>query len=532
MIRTRTGFLVAAGLTSAALAALAACSDSIKEPSPGSGTGGSGTGGTSGTGNTTANGGSGNTGTGNTGNTGGGSSMASVPDSTPCSAQCCPTDGACYSDPTKKQMAPGAACLATRDNTNQKHVAMRQTWINATAPKGNVGGVVYAVLSGRTELPLSAMSGMGLPNCNMNAGVLGYGGYMQLTDLYFANGMNGAMPDYDNDYAFTGFSTFVSTSNVLSDLSNGFCFGTEDWKPDAMNKKYELGPGDMSPQTDFANPPNPWPAGLPPPMPLKDANGNELSWHVAPTKAKRLSADFNLATDRTMLIQKLSSSGDYGKAGYTGVFYYDASTGYQHSYGPLGWVIVYSNDGSTHIAIPARESEFKSTANDPAHPNCIGQYGTVIDPMTGMPTVNTGNMCKNTSNATPPWGGGNCTATTGNATCKPGEGPFSSSLYFLTTELEQIYSSDLMSTLCVSYPTAASLPAGFYDMTNHSCKGSSWNPSKADGSGLPAGDWCAATNSPATATCHDAFRSTNFHTFAGANIKLDSATSQPATCPF
>lgn len=529
MIRIRKALLIAAG-TCAAIG-VAACSDSIKEPGQTTGTGGSGTGGsTPGTGNSPATtGGSGNS------SSGGGTGMSSgnvIADSTPCSAECCPTDAQCYSS-SAATMAPGAACLATRDNTGQKHVSMRQTWINATAPKGNVGGIVYTVLSGRTELPLpsGAMAMAGQPQCNMNGGALGYGGYMQLSDLYFANGANG-MADYDNDYGMTGFATYVSSANVVSDLTNGFCYGTEDWQPDQDNKMYELGPNDMSPQTDFNG--NPWPTGLPAPMPLKDANGGELSWHVAPTKAKRLQMDFDLTdqSQRKDLIQKLSSAGDYGMKGFTGVYYYDATTGYQHSYGPLGWVIVYNQDGSTHIAIPARETEFKSYLNDPAHPNCMGQYGTVIDPSTGMPTVNKGNSCTNPSNNTPPWGGGNCTASTGKATCQPGEGPFSSQLYFLITELEQVYSSDLTSTLCVSYPTQAALPAGFVNMGTHSCKGTSWNPSSADGSGLPKGDWCAATNSPATDKCHDAWRSTNFHTFAGANIKMDSSTMAPATCPF
>src|SRR5689334_21227177 len=102
--------------------------------------------------------------------------------------------------------APGAACLATRDNTDQKHVSMRQTWIRATAPQGVVGGAVYAVYAGRTELPLGTPlmgTPAGLPDCKMNGGVVGYGGYMQLSDLYFANGMAGAMPDYVDDYAIT-----------------------------------------------------------------------------------------------------------------------------------------------------------------------------------------------------------------------------------------------------------------------------------------------------------------------------------------
>jgi len=259
--------LIAAGLCTAVVAA---CSDSIEpaQPKPGTGgssgnnTGGSGDNGTAGSGNSTNGGMSGG---------GGGDIIADGP----CTAECCPTDGACYSDMTKAAMSPGASCLATRDNTNQKHVSMRQTWINATAPKGNVGGAVYAVLSGRTELPLKTpMMGMstGLPDCKMNGGIVGYGGYMQLTDIYFANGMNGTMRDYDKDFATTGFSTYVTTMNVLEDLKSGFCMGTQDWVPDSKPTdytKYELADADMSPQTDFGG--KPWPKGLTAPLALKTA---------------------------------------------------------------------------------------------------------------------------------------------------------------------------------------------------------------------------------------------------------------------
>ena len=33
------------------------------------------------------------------------------------------------------------------------------------------------------------------------------------------------------------------------------------------------------------------------------------------------------------------------------------------------------------------------------------------------------------------------------------------------------------------------------------------------------GDWCAKTNSKATADCHDAYRSETFHAFQAFNVK-------------
>jgi hypothetical protein len=45
------------------------------------------------------------------------------------------------------------------------------------------------------------------------------------------------------------------------------------------------------------------------------------------------------------------------------------------------------------------------------------------------------------------------------------------------------------------------------------------------------GDWCAATNAPATATCHDAWRGQSYQAFAGAKIQLNGGNA-PATCAF
>ncbi len=501
MIRNSVEMLIAAGLCAASVAA---CSDAIKEPVKMGGTGG----GTAAGGSSSSAGGGTSMG-GDTGAGGGAGAAAITIDDSKCMAACCPTDAKCYApNATGAKDGPGAACLATHDNTGQEHIQMRQSWIRATSPAGNVGGIVYAVLSGRTELPLNGA--MGTPDCKA-VGPIGFGGYMQLTDMYLKKGAT----NFDADYAYTGFSKYVPQTEVLADLDDatgGFCFGTETYNGDAQQAPYKLAAKDMSP-TDG------WPTGLPAPMPLADA-----AWKVAPTKGKRLDKDFDLKNDRADLIQKLSTTGTYGMAGYGGVFYYNATTGYTHSYGPLGWVVVYGPDGTTHIVIPIRETEIKSTFDDPAHPNCMGQYGldSAVTPSVG---------CKNgTDDKHSPWGGGNCTGSTGKQTCAPGEGPYTTNGYFLITELQQVYSSDLSVTLCVSYPTQQVVTdQGFYDMPTKGCITSKWDPKKADNAGLPKGDWCAATNSAATATCHDAWLSKSFHTFAGAKIKVDSSNN-PVTC--
>ncbi|HEX3595194.1 MAG TPA: hypothetical protein VHU80_08840, partial [Polyangiaceae bacterium] len=345
-----------------------ACSDSIQ---PGvmtatggaTGTGGSGTGAT-GTGAT----GTGATGTGNTGNTGGGSSTPGADDM--CTQACCPTDAKCFSDATKAANSPGAACLATRDNVGQDHIQMRQTWINATAPVGNVGGIVYQVLSGRSELPMNGMNNT--PNCNMGNGSLGAGGYIQLVD-YFLKGT-----DHSQHFAVTGFAQFVGPGDVDTVLSDGLCMGTETFAgtPASGQKDYRLKPADMSLTTGYGGPA--YPEGLPPPQALLDASGQSVPWKVGPTKAARVDADFDMAdqTQRAQTLKDLEPTGKYGSKGFGGIFYYNDATGFSHAYSPLTYVIVYGADKTTHLTIPIREAEPKATFNDPAKPNCVGVYGT------------------------------------------------------------------------------------------------------------------------------------------------------------
>ena len=98
-------------------------------------------------------GGNGNCGTGGTmtaGNTSAGGTPQ-VPTPSGCTASCCPTDPSCYSTP-QGQHAPGAECLAVRDNTGQGHIQMRQTWIREVTPKGETIPIVYGTLNQYTTL--------------------------------------------------------------------------------------------------------------------------------------------------------------------------------------------------------------------------------------------------------------------------------------------------------------------------------------------------------------------------------------------
>lgn len=462
---------------------------------------------------------SGNGGAGNpTGN--GGTQSGTGGDSTPgaggnggtfvgeqCNGACCPTDPRCYSTPAGNG-SPGSECLATQDNTGKEHIQLRQQWIRATTPAGNATGLVYSVLAGRSQLPWKA--------CNQTGGI-GSGGYIELIDLF----LGGA--DISEHYATLGYAQFAQGPASPGDpgftppvVDEGFCYGTEDYAGDPA---YRLPTNMVGDGAGF-------PAGLPHPMSLVQG-----PWRVRPTKAKRVAANFNLTdgATRTELLAKLDPNGEYGQAGFGGVFFYDDVTGTMHAFASLSWAVIYDATGATHLSIPMREVETTTRFNRPSEPNCIGEYRpAALDPT----TCNAGQDPTN-----PGWGGGDCTATTGSAGCRPGESAASTKGYFLISELEQIYASELQETLCVSYPgidPASAQPLvsvqGFYDPPTKRCLTANWNPSDSV-NGLPMGDWCAKTNAPATADCHDAWRGISFHAFSGAKIKLTTSGS-PTTCAF
>ncbi|HVU04715.1 MAG TPA: hypothetical protein VHE30_23340 [Polyangiaceae bacterium] len=423
-----------------------------------------------------------------------------------CEGQCCPTKAECYAGPDNGK-DKGGECLAKRDNTGQDHIQMRQAWIRTTTPKGNTDSLIYGTLAGRSELPY--------PDCYETGTALGSGGYIQIIDFFLGGS------DIEKHYAMLGYSTFVSADKLQTTLATGFCFGEEQYVGD---QKYWLPTSGMTPSADY-------PPGLPKPMGLADG-----PWHVGPTTAKRLAEDFDPHDDtvRRDLLAKLDDGGEYGSRGYGGVFFYDPVRGYAHGYGRLGWTVVYAKDGKTHMAIPIREIETKSTFNDPAHPNCVGEFrGDVMKPSSSPP-------CSSNDPKNPKWGGGVC----GDHVCNPGatppEAPASIKGYFLISELEQIYSPDLLKTLCVSYPGPSDTQSGkqeaevegFYNADLKGCRSAKWDPTKADGSGIPKGDWCAATNSPAHDNCHDAWNSESIHVFSAGKIQVPADGSRPQTCPF
>lgn len=397
---------------------------------------------------------------------------------------CWPTDPACYGGKTKDD--PGGECMAQRDNTPTgaesatQRIQMRQNWLRAMQPAGNTVPVVYGNLNLFTTLPW--------PACNMGTGT---SGYIQLLDFTLNSDGTGTSRN--------GFAKWFPADQLQNTITNGLCMVEEDWP----NDTYILDATQMSPSTNY-------PPGLPPPMARA-----VKPWHVAPTIAKRLVQDFDLTVTgtREQLLASFLTGG--ANAGYTGVFYYDPVTGYSHGFSPLSFLVIYDQKTPTetqpggYIAVPIREAEVKGTFNDPAHPNCMGAYrGDALDPETNcVPSTNPDDP------TFPAWGCGS------QHPCARGEGPATTDGYFLITELEQVYSKVLQSTLCVSYPTyPVSKAAGWADSQGR-CRGvSQWNPSDPI-NGLPQGDWCAATNSPKTSDCHDAYKSKSFHVFSGFNIK-------------
>lgn len=394
-----------------------------------------------------------------------------------CTFECCPTDPSCYA---AMNPGPGAECLTQRDNTGQSRWQLRQTMSISTKPIGNAPpSPVAAILLLRSQLPSWS-------TCNEGGG---QGGFIQLVDL-----------DLTANIGRVGFAQFLTAAEVDTARTTGLCMVAGTYTdPTGM---YQLTADQMTPSADY-------PHGLPPPMALGSA-----PWTYGPTKAYRvMDADFDLKapgnnypTQREEYLARLAPDGDLGMQGYTGIFYLDQAKGYTHGYSPISYIVAYDT-ATQYNVVPIREPELTAQLNDPEHPNCVGVYGQYI---------NQAGSCTSTVD-NPAWG---CA----NNECPKGQGPNLTHGYFLITEMEQAWQPTLMQTLCVAYQGGtAATDAGWN--VNGTCRGSTkWDPANPDGSGIPQGDWCAATNSPAHDTCHDAWENVSYATFQGFNI-------QENTCP-
>ncbi len=119
-----------------------------------------------------------------------------------CEGACCPTDPVCYPDGDKT--APGAECLASRDNRGKDRVQMRTMWTRTILPSANSDDITYAFLFNKTALDLD--------QCNM----IGASGYIQMFDW------DRSSSDISEHTARVGYAAFAP--DALAALEDGLCF--------------------------------------------------------------------------------------------------------------------------------------------------------------------------------------------------------------------------------------------------------------------------------------------------------------------
>ena len=242
---------------------------------------------------------------------------------------------------------------------------------------------------------------------------------------------------------------------------------------------------------------------------LPAGRGKLAPWHVAPIAAKRVADDFEVMAKRGTVPEG------------EGIAFIDETKGYIHGYSPLTYVTVLDSR-SAGLAIPIHDANIRAQLNDNTF-NCAGRFRAEAMTLAGN--------CDSPDQKNPQWGckdDGACPPAGFGPETGPGTGPIYIEGYFLITELEQVYSSLLGATLCVTYPgQPKSIEDGWAVQTDGkwNCRNSpKWNPALPDDAGLPQGDWCSKTNEAATASCHDAYRSLTYSAGQAFNIK-------DGTCP-
>ena len=227
-------------------------------------------------------------------------------------------------------------------------------------------------------------------------------------------------------------------------------------------------------------------------------NGWTDAVHIKPTTARRVAEDF--VVDEAFLAEHRGKE--------EGVFYYNDETGEQHGYAPKAYLVIHESENNVFIPT-AHDVETRGKFNDPAVMNCQGRFRSdVLDPA---------NDCRENGQTDPGWG---CI----DDGCEVGMGPTTNKAHFLIEELETVYVSLLQSTLCVQYmgqPKA--IEEGWADPSDWglNCSGSPrWQAGER-----PRGDWCHATNSPATDDCHDSYLSAATGTGAAVNIRDETCMS-------
>ena len=379
----------------------------------------------------------------------GGGGFADV--SSACEGACCPQVPECY--PDGNPSAPGAECLAFRDNRGKDKVMLATLWRRNILPEATTADTTYGFLLAHSTPPV--------PQCNMR----GQSGFIQIFE--WTRSENGVALPIDPDLPIdqvqrvrTGFSGWMKDTNEV--LNEGLCF------------------------LEFEHTDPPW---------------RTAQVHVGSTTARRVAEDFD-ATDPDFRASR--------KGKEEGIVFIDEEKGTTHGYGDKGWVVIFEAENDV-IAIPIHEVETKGRANNPDALNCVGRYrGDALDPNTAQP-------CQPASQSDPAYG---CI----NDECEPGEGPASSTGYFLIEELEEVHNTILNQTLCVNYMgQQRAADEGWADPEDWglNCRGSPrWKAGER-----PRGDWCSTTNGPATADCADAWRSQTVGAAVAMNIREDDCTT-------
>jgi hypothetical protein len=329
------------------------------------------------------------------------------------------------------------------------------------------------------QLPLTGLDGE--TSC-FGADRTGVGKLIQLIDFEVDSGTARGVGS-------TGYSRPIPPWESAVEVAEGFCMVGGEYPGTAQYRLRDDQLGDLSKYL-----PGLKPSGL-----------ATKSWLAQPGRYLRQPADFDVSTYRKTLPEPP-----------VGAYFYDAVAGRFHSYAVSLSMVQYALEPDVvPIVFPLHEVETRITFNDPAHPNCSGAVSPTVE-------------CLDV----PRWSGVVCHERT----CTPDPGAFAEYAgYLFITEREQVYMPAVFEmTGCVSFLTKGRAAAdGWLTADEKSCKTANWNPAAPNDEGLPRGDWCAVTNSPATATCHDAVRFHERATYAATKIRgATGPASVPQICPF
>jgi hypothetical protein len=387
-------------------------------------------------------------------------------------AACTPTDRSCY--PSGAPGGPGSECLAQRDNSGEGRVQTASVWTGTLVRTAGGSSTVYDILRTRSAIDWPAC---GSPN--------GTGGLIRLFDWDRSN------PDPLTHTVRFGHATYHKSpapGPPPSDLvRDGLCMA-----------EFERSGAD-DPFGELA-----LPAGI----------GLSYPWRIRPVVSKRVTADFTVSE----LFPDRIPEGE-------GRVFIDEASGYVHGYMPLAWFTLLDSRTSG-FGLPIRHFEIKTQFNDGTF-NCAGRHRAE--------SLELNRNCDSADQKNPPWGceddtrcppaGFDNVGVTG-----PGAGATFMKGFHMIVDLERVFSVSLGASLCVTYagiPMADGVAQGWAAQTpeGYNCRGGSkWNPSLPNDDGLPMGDWCSRTNSPATPTCHDAYRSHYYSVERAFKIKDDTCS--------